>query len=90
MVCRGGSGIRKQRGTDLLMFTVITVMKSDVTIDFFVDVVHTNVHTVARILLDLLESEVSETIYSLQDLSKQGPCSSFCYADGLLGGLKQL
>ena len=46
-------------------------MKNDVTIDFSVDVARTTVHPVAGILLDLLESEVLETIYSLRDLSKR-------------------
>ena len=50
-------------------------MKSDVTIDFSVDIARTNFHPVAGILLDPLESEVLETIYSLRDLPKRGPGS---------------
>ena len=48
-------------------------MKNDVNIinDFPVDVVRTNAHPVAGILLDPLESEVLETIYSLGDHSKR-------------------
>ena len=48
-------------------------MKNDVTIDFSVDSARTKFHPVAGILLDPLESEVLETIYSLRDLPKRGP-----------------
>ena len=49
-------------------------MKKDVTIDFSVDVARTNAHPVAGILLDPLESEVLEPIYSLRDLSNRDTC----------------
>ena len=61
---RGGSRISQTRGhrpADVYC---------DVTIDFSVDVALQNVHPVAGIFLDPLESEVLETIYSLRDLSK--------------------
>ena len=48
----------------------------DVTINYSVDDARTNGYPVAGILLDPLESEVLETIYSLRDLSKRG--RAFC------------
>ena len=47
------------------------------TVDFYVDVACLNAHPVAEILLDPRESELFETVYSLRDHSKRGPCP-FC------------
>ena len=60
---RGRSRISQARGRLADVYSDVTVMKSDVTIDFSVDVVRISVHLVAGILLDPLQSEVLATIY---------------------------
>ena len=74
LASRGGSRISQTRGHRLAnVYCGVTVMKSDVTVCFSIAVVRRNVHPVTGILLDLLESEVLETIYLLRGLSKRPP-----------------
>ena len=68
-------GFCKTRGSDFLTFAV-TCNENDVTIGFSVDLLRTNAHPVPPLLLDLLESEVLETIYSLWTFLNGG--GAFC------------